>query len=83
MKLDKFRAELENEAHAKDELYSDFHSSIVNDSFTDASEIWGNDLFVKCSPSPENSAKIIFPDEINLLTASIFYDRVYVHIEES
>lgn len=79
---DKFREHLAHEARKRDQSYESYHRQILLRKTVDPEEIWANKELVSCTPTTENAAQLIFPHKTNIITTSLFYDRLYVYLSE-
>ena len=83
MNIQQFRKYLSEKDKKLNAIYREYHPAIKESKFYNPSELWENPLLVT-SPRPANMrlANVVFPNRVNLLTTSIFFDRIYVHLHD-
>jgi hypothetical protein len=76
-----FRRELEIRDRHLSALFDALSGDIKAGRLVDPTQLWSNsELISNCGFTDARAAHVIFPDRVNLLTTSAFYDRVYVDL---
>ena len=78
--MKQFRKHLVEKVQKSYTTYDELFVPIKNGELTEPSLLWNNHDLVMCKPTTGRVANVIFPESVNLLTTSIFFDRIYVQL---
>lgn len=81
MNIITFKKHLQKKQNETDKLYKEISPEIQNGKFSDSNSIWSNNKLVSGGKFEGRTAKVIFPESVNLLTSTVFYDRIYFRLD--
>ncbi|MCU7837180.1 MAG: hypothetical protein KZQ83_18295 [gamma proteobacterium symbiont of Taylorina sp.] len=81
--MNKFRNHLKTKKNKLNNLYNSYSGPIQAGELVKPSLIWEHDDLICCEQRiKSHSANVIFPQSVNLLSTSIFFDQIYIHLND-
>jgi len=81
MNIESFRNYLRQKDGLLDSYWNSLKDEIQSGHYTNVDELWANKDLCNCKKIRCRSGRLIFPWKVNILTSSIFYERIYILLD--